>query len=249
MERKRGKTAFLVAAVGLLALLLILLCYFLINGRDTVSEIALPDYTVIPSDEPETPHEAPLATVTVENVIQVFDSLTPLEAYHAVYSLEYYWADGSVVHTAEIWDRGTAQKLVLTEQEGAASRHILLREDGAWLWYEGEEPVALPEAAGSAAKLLGIPEYRSLNEQYEIVEADYATLAGNIQTSCIYARWRISEDRSITGWVSPDTGLLVRAILEENDAMVYRMQQSSLERLLPGDDAYQNPFLLPDEVR
>lgn len=247
MEQKTGKTALIVAAVGVATILLILLCYYLINGPEDVSEIALPDYTVITSDEPEQTHSAPLATVTADNVLQVFESLTPLEMYHGVYTLEYYWENGSAQHTAEIWNRGTAQKIVVTEGENTSPRHILLREDGSWLWYDGETPIEMPESGQSVADLLGVPEYHVLKEEYDVVEADFATLAGNIQTSCIYVRWNVSENRSITCWISPDTGLLIRAIIEEDGAMVYRMQQHTLERLLPGDDAYQMQFLLPGE--
>lgn len=248
MEQKSVKTALIVAVVGISTLLLILLCYYLINGREEVSEIALPDYTVITTDEPEQLHTAPLATVTEENVLQIFDSLIPLEAYHGTYSIEYYWEDGSVQHTAEIWNRGNAQKIVLTEQEGAPTRHTLLREDGAWLWYDGETPVEMPDATFEVSDLLGIPDYDVLNEQYEIVDADYATLAGSIQTNCIYARWNVSDNHSITCWISPDSGLLIRAIIEENGAMAYRMQQTAMERLLPGDEAYETQFLLPHEA-
>ncbi len=247
MERKTGKTALIVAVIGVAVLLLILLSYYLINGRDNVSQIALPDYTVIPADEPEPEDISPFATVTKDNVLQILESLTLLEAYHSEMTLEYYWEEDSVTRTAEIWSRGTEYRLVQSEAEGEDARQILVRDDGAWIWYEGMEPVAMPDAVFTVADLLGIPDYMSLSQTYKIAEAEYATLAGNEQTTCIYVRWIVSENRSIACWISPGTGLLERAIMEENGNMVYRMQQISAERLLPGDDAYSSRFLLPNE--
>ena len=101
-EQKTIKTALMVAAAGILTLVVIVLCYYLINEPDEASHIALPDYSVIPSDQPDLPDESDLlADVTPENVQRVLESITPLEAYHQELTQEYFWADGSAVRTAE----------------------------------------------------------------------------------------------------------------------------------------------------
>ena len=230
--------------LGVSTLLVILLCYYLINGPEDVSQIALPDYTVIPADEPEQLDTDPFAAVTAENVLLVLDSLTPLEAYHSIMALEYYWEDGSMVQTAEVWSRDDAVYITLTREEGSVQQ-MLLREDGAWLWYDDEEPTQMPQRP--VGDLIGIPDYRELRQTSVVSEAQYVTLAGSSRTTCIYLRWELPEGRNLACWVSPETGLLERAVLEENGSMIYRMQQRSVERLLPGDDAYQTQFLLPGE--
>lgn len=237
----------LVAIAGVSTLLLILLSYYLINGRENVSQIALPDYTVIPSDEPRQESGTPFAAVNRENVLQVLANLQPLEAYHCTMTVEYYWDDGSSTQTVELWNRGSAQYLMDSGSNG--ERHVLIREDGAWIWYEDSEPTAMPEKAPSVTALLGVPDYMELSKNAIVAEAEYSALAGDDQISCIYVQWVTAENRSVSCWISPATGLLERAIVVENGKMIYRMQQSLSERLLPGDDAYSTQFLLPGEAR
>lgn len=244
-EQKTIKTVLMVAAAGILTLVVIVLCYYLINEPDEASHIALPDYSVIPSDQPALPDESDLlADVTPENVQRVLESLSPLETYHQVLTLEYFWADGSTLQTAELWRRGSEQKLRSTGSDGAA-QEILLRDDGSWIWYEGETPVPLPEQRPSVWELLGVPDYLHLADSARILDAAYATLAGSDQTACLYIKWDRGENRTVTCWIDVETGLLVRAVAEENGTMTYRMQQESMERLLPGDEAYIAPFELP----
>lgn len=244
-EQKTIKTALMVAAAGILTLVVIVLCYYLINEPDEASHIALPDYSVIPSDQPDLPDESDLlADVTPENVQRVLESITPLEAYHQELTQEYFWADGSAVRTAELWRRGDEQKLRCTGPDGAVEQFLLRRDEG-WVWYDGEAPVLLSEQRPSAWDLIGIPDYLHLTSAARILDAAYATLAGSDQTSCLYIKWDRGEERTVTCWIDVETGLLVRAVAEENGAMVYRMQQESVERLLPGDEAYNAPFELP----
>lgn len=247
MEQKTIKTAAVVAVAGLLTLVVIVLCYYLLNAPDEAGSIMLPDYAVIPSDEPQYSEQELLAEVTAENIQQVLDMMTPLDSYHRVLTMEHYWEDGSVTQTGEVWRRGEEYKLVLSDPAGGASKHVLLRGDGTWMWYEGEQPISIAESMMSVEEMLGIPSYAALGDTAAILDAEYATLAGANQTACVYVKWRNTEVYTTACWVAVDTGLVVRAVGEENGVMVYRMQQSSLERVLPGDEAYQTPFLLPDE--
>ena len=115
MERKTVKTIVFTALAGVSVLAVIVLSYYLLNAPDTVSSISLPDYTVIPTDQPEVPQREVLAEVNADNVAQVLASMTQLESFHAVMTLEYYWNDGSAAQTGEIWRRGGDYKLVLSD--------------------------------------------------------------------------------------------------------------------------------------
>ena len=248
MERKRGKSILMAAAAGILALIFILLCYYLLNAPDDASEITLPDYTVTPVESVEKPPENSFAAISKENVAQAIEALQPLEAYHVSLTVEYFWADGGALQPVELWQRSGETHLRLTDPAGGADRHILLRTDGAWLWYDGETPVSLEADGLRAEELAGLPAYLDWNASAEVLDAQSASLAGGSRDACIYVRWRLDESRTAACWIALDTGLLVRAVLEENGVMVYRLQQQSCERLLPGDEAYQTAFLLPDEV-
>ena len=246
MEKRSIRTALIVSVTAVSLILLIVLCYYLLNAPEKTSHIELPDYTIIPTDAPDTQEQLPFAEVTAENAAEVLKMIAPMDACHRVLSLEYYWSDGSAEQTAEVWTRGGETKLELTSENGV--RHILLRSDGAWLWYDGEQPVQIPAEAAQIDDLIGIPDYAALNESAVILDAGYSTLAGSNTTPCVYARWQVSEQYTTSCWVSPETGLLVRAVVEENGAMAYRMQQTLSERLLPGHEAYDTPFLLPGEA-
>lgn len=147
---------------------------------------------------------------------------------------------------AELW---VCQNLVRADiTSDYDTRHILTDGQTVYIWYDGDEPVRLAASDDmSAEDLAGIPDYESILgfPVRAIMEAELVQMDQNDGNGTVYVSAVVS-DITQNYWISLDTGLLFRQQMLQDEKTVYSLEQTELEILADGDDAFSSVFCLPD---
>lgn len=190
-------------------------------------EVILPEVNPSASEDTEPGGEgssgpAQTVSVTPETVQHVIATLERSDSFYREMTLEQFWTGGSSLTTVQVWtDRDWTHTRQLLPN--GAGRHDLVGPDTAYLWYDGAQAYeSLPADLYSADLAQRLPTYETVLSlpRESITDARYEVLD---TVPCIYVRVALTpEGRSQCFWVSVDSGLLVRAELWQEEALLYR---------------------------
>lgn len=253
MDRNREKRpSFLSAMILIIIAFVLIVVVFYLSGSSTDSPIILPDnisdQTQKPNDEISKPDN--FLQVTSENVQDVVATMHRPVSYHQVCSVTITQGERTISQVVDIWVDGNLLRADVSSDTGTAS--VLTDGRTAYLWHSDEEgysSVVLNDTV-SVDDMLGLPTYELLLDANPaaLLEASYLLLPEE-NTQCIYVSASSQESLSEAYWIDISSGLLYRAVFSSDGTIIYEMQQTALERLATGDEAFSDCFLLPDGVR
>ena len=253
MDRNQGRKPSVLSAMILIIIAFILIvAVFYLSGNGTDSPIVLPDnlsdQTQKPNDEISTPDN--FLQVTAENVQSVVATIHRPVSYHQVCTVTITQGERTISQSIDIWVDGHLLRADVSSETGTAS--VLTDGSIAYLWHseeDGYSSVALNNTV-SVDDMLGLPTYELLlnADPATLVEASYLLLSDE-NTQCIYVSASSKDSLSEAYWIDISSGLLYRADFSSDGTTVYEMQQTALERLAAGDEAFSDCFMLPDGIR
>lgn len=189
-----------------------------------------------------------LVEVTPDTVQEVVATLSRLDSYSRVITVEQFWADdtrengmASAVTQTRVWVDGGYTRADLTLASGR-ERTVIVGPDTLWSWTWGEYACYTGAADSLDADLAQyMPTYEAILdlEPEQIVGAGYERKEG---VDCILTE-AVSGPMGYTRkyWVSVESGLLMAAEAWEGERLIYRMSATQGSAL--GEDA---EFRLPD---
>ena len=182
--------------------------------------------------------------VAPDTVQTVVGTLRRAPAYSRTLTVRRYWNGGSAAQEIEAHILDGSARLSI-RGEGATDRerkHILIRGDEAWIWYDGSAGLWHgPAAAGDADAFQTLLTYEDILAlpPEDIVDAGYTTLEGE---DCVYVRYR----SGLLGYenccyISDKTGLLMGLESYDGDRLIYSMRSSAPVLEEPAEALFQLP--------
>lgn len=181
--------------------------------------------------------------VTTENVQRMIATMERVGAYSADCMLTYYW-DGeqeSAQQRRRVYVRDGAVKIEQVNNQGQATRHLLLKDGKYYSWRTGETSYYQAAQGGWTADLLqGVPRYEMVLELAAdaILSAQQSEWNGE---PVIQVEAQLAENRTGRFYLSTASGLLIRYEQWEGGDLVMAAQLSGIQQEEPAAEH----FLLP----
>ncbi len=232
-------------------ILLIVAAMFTSFGRNLFAlntpSVVLPDASAAAGGQPggEVPSKGGFQRVEVTpgTVQGVIATLARPDSYYRELTVETFWGeDGSSSVPVQVWVDGGWSHSRQTLPSGAV-RHDLTGEDTLYYWYDGSRDYQTAPAGPSDADLSQrVPTYEAVLELSpgDILSAGYELLG---TSPCILVEVSLEEpERLERYWVSVDSGLLVRAEMEQDGQVVYRAAaDGQMQSPCPAGVSFQLP--------
>ncbi|MDY3282446.1 hypothetical protein [Dysosmobacter sp.] len=240
-----GKRKFNAVAVGILALIVVLVVLMMVNNLRRTSHITLPQLNSgALADSSARPVEDSVirVEVTPETVAYAVETLSRPEEYRRVLTTERFWSGGSGIASVTVTVGGGWSRADTADASGRV-RHTVTDGTVTYVWYDEEKAYYTgPAGDVSPDQEQGIPTYEDILSLRpgDILTADYREWNG---ADCIYVE--TAEDRqgrSLRYWVSVSDGLLAGAEQLEDGVTVWRTTAQSVTDPRPGPE----DFTLPD---
>lgn len=246
MNLRRSTSAVIILAALLLVALLAVFAAVQTSEAAQRSGITLPSaQTQQDAAQPSGSH-IEFAEITPQNVQTVLrKTLSRPDAYHQTLQTTLESGGHKRTQTIELWRNGSLLRADITD---STVRHLLTDGQTLYVWYDNEQsPAVLTPDDASTDALLGLPDYESLVRlpKSSIQQAMLTTLPEYSDVTCILLT--CAQDGTTQHyWVSLDSGLLCRYVMEQDEATLYTAEQTALELLVGDDEALRAPFCLPD---
>ena len=227
-----------IAALLALGLLIFMLQHFT-GKEDETPQVLLPPPAThsgnVGSGEGADSHLT-VADVTAETVVEVLRELDRADSYAREITVETIWAEGSGTETLSVWAHGSALRVT------SGKKHLLLRDDGLWLWYSDGSRVLRGErdTRAEADRYQRILTYEDLLDgEHEIAEASYTEYEGE---PCIFVCYRDGAFDYVSRlYVSVANGLLIAAETYDGDTCIYRMSSGAVDVSTPDETLLTPP--------
>ena len=253
LERKpkNYRTPIIVGAAALAVIVVLVILFVGSAERNRRETIELPGSAAQTqpaetSSAAQTQAEDDFAQVTTGNVQSILGSLERPDAYHQTLTVTTTAGDVSRAVTAEVWRSVHLLRAQLTD--GTDTKNILTDGQTLYVWYNSDQTAASMALDESVTfdDLLGIPTYESLLTlpAAQIGEAEFVTM-GDSSLECVYLSCGSDNLRQLW-WVGLSSGLLYRETTVQGGEQIYDAQQTQLDILVSGDEAFNDVFLLPD---
>ncbi len=247
-QKQKNLRTLLLFVLATLAVIVVIAVFFIGNFRQNQRDaIVLPD--TAQSAQPTQPAATQLPSllsVDRSNVQRIVRSLARPEYYHQSYTITRQMGGTGAQTTAELWI--SENLLHARVQSEAGEKHLLSDGKTLYLWYAEDQKVRTLRAADgiSLDELIGLPTYEQLGALSAASITDGAFVTDEVSgAQQIFAA---AQDGAIRReyWIGLDCGLLTTSRLYLADETIYELNQTSLELLAAGDEAFDNVFLLPD---
>lgn len=251
-NKKPLNKSVLAVSMALVLVLFLVIAVFVFGQADADRiEIALPEVqteTSAPEEDDEVQQEG-LLQVTTENVVEALSSLTRPTHYHQSFHVEVGKSSSAATSMVEVWVSGSYRRAQVTTDR--LTKVILANDTDIWLWYTADESVLHLKTDNGITfeDVIGMPgfDYLQTLQNASITDAEYLVLEGDQQqTPCIFLS-AVDDDSAVARyWIDLNTGLLFEADAMENNLQIYRVKQRTFDRLVDGDEAFADRFILPD---
>ena len=240
MNRKHPTILF--AAIGVLLILVIAFTIIELTSSAETVPVELPPVTT-ETAAPGDANSSAYAKVTPKTVQAVVQTLHRPEGYSRTVTVEDFWGDDASDST-EFTVQVSGSNSKITTGSGNNTKHILVTDDGTWIWYgnSGSNAAYLqPKASYSGDQWLRSLTYEDLLE----LPADAIESAGyeaHNDVWCIYASYRTEHFGYLcTVWISAADGLLAAAEIHDGDTLIYRMTGGTVDSTVPNDSVFDPP--------
>ena len=248
-HNKEKKPSFLSAMILIILAFVLIVTVFFLSGKNSNANILLP--TERPG-QIQTPDDAVsvqdnFLKVTTENVQSVVRTMSRPASYHQICQVTLTEGPRTTSQIVDVWVDGSRLRADVSSETGTAT--LLTDGTTAYLWHseeEGYSSVVLNDTV-SADDLLGLPTYEQLLnvDSKSLTEAAYVVLPEQGK-QCIFVSASADNGTKNEYWIDISSGLLFMATSTVNDEVLYSVQQSDLEHLAAGDEAFSDRFQLPD---
>ena len=182
--------------------------------------------------------------VTPETLKVSLGTLARAESFSRTYAIKTFWNGGESESDLSYWQKGANIRLSITNS--GTVRHILVRGDDLYVWYDGYSGVFKSKLSESNVSkevdmFSGLLTYEELMDvpQEDIQDAGYADRSGQ---PCIYAVYKSGELGYVSHiYISIDTGLLLSTEKYDGDTLVYSMSSVSPDLSTPPDSVFEIP--------
>ena len=245
-----SKSMIAVVMAFVLVLLLVVAAWQCKPSEDR-AEILLPEQKTDVGYTPESnqDYEQMHRQVTPENVATVLNSLERPAYYHQVYTVLVGKEGAGQNKTVELWVNDTMIRAQITSDR--QTKTILYDNEGMYIWYaSNEHPVFLKHSQDRTFEdILGLPAFNYMQtiENSTTSDAEYLVLeeaTGDI--ACVFLSLFDHNGAQLRYWVDLKNGLLYEADSMEDNEVIYLVKQIQFDRLVNGDEAFSDKFLLPD---
>lgn len=242
-----GRHKFNMAALGFIALIIMVVGLLMSRSLRRTSYVTLPDTSQQSSDSVGSSQYGEEAVnkieVTPKTVQAAIETLERPNAYARILVVEWLWEETSGLSQMTIYVSGDVTRIDSVRPDGR-TRHVVTDGTRTAIWYDDEKACYIGSAGDvSADQEQSIPTYEDILQldPEQIAAADYRVFS---EENCIFVE-TVPDEWGIVQryWVSVSSGLLIGAERLENGETFYRVaaQQITMENL-----ATEQDFLLPD---
>ena len=250
MERKRLILFSVISTVCLIAAVVIILVY--LNMSADTPEVHLPEATAGISSDVNNEGEggenvnklnfAELRPDTVQYILAIIDKP---KSYSCNYVVESFWEDGSSYCDVAVYVKDSV--FSVTVLNDAYLKRSIFTEEDFYIWYidekgyyEGKRGAALAdEKIADAVQMSGSYENLMELDPEHIIETDYIEVDG---VYCVYVKAEMGQLGYISEYyIYPDTGLLLKNEIYDDDTLVYRMTGGDVMLTAPDNEYFTLP--------
>ncbi len=235
-------------AIGVAALLVMIVLLFLPGASNSDGSVVLPDrealsVDTIPGVSAENSRKISTVAVGTENVAQVVDTLSRPSEYSATNTVTYHYSEGkSTVFTVELWALEDKSKSVTSSPTLTERESILLTAQSAYFWGEDGNFFKGSKGDFTADDLSRVPTYEDIvtKSAEQILAAQIVDRQGE---QCIFVQTSDPLTGYVENWyISVKTGLLLYTQSVDANQIVFESEMTAFSADAPAPDV----FLLPN---